>query len=158
QGGPAGTQAAQATVTTSTAMMGSSGMTDSSTAAGTAASPVGQAAAVVRLRDVVTPPHEGIDEQGRPMIVGGGQLGAQQYDQTAPLDGQPTVALTIYGLPGANALDTAASVRSKMEELKRRFPEGLDYKIAYDTTPFIRQSVREVYRTLIDATALVALV
>jgi hydrophobe/amphiphile efflux-1 (HAE1) family protein len=147
-------------VTTSTAMMGSSGMTDgsASTAAGTAASPVGQAAAVVRLRDVVTSPHEVIDEQGKPVIVGGVQLGAQQYDQTATLDGLPTVALTIYGLPGANALDTAASVRSKMDELKRRFPEGLDYKIAYDTTPFIRQSVREVYRTLIDATALVALV
>jgi hydrophobe/amphiphile efflux-1 (HAE1) family protein len=163
QGGPAGTQSAQSTMTMSTAMStgastDSSGSGSPSTAAGTASSPVGQAAAVVRLRDVVSSPHEVIDEQGRPQIVGGVQLGSQQYDQTATLDGQPTVALTIYGLPGANALDTAAGVRAKMDDLKRRFPEGVDYRIAYDTTPFIRQSVNEVFRTLRDATLLVALV
>src|SRR5262249_39073315 len=79
-------------------------------------------------------------------------------DQTATLDGQPTVALTVFGLPGANALDTAAGVRAKMDDLKKRFPEGVDYRIVYDTTPFIRQSVNEVFRTLLDATALVAVV
>jgi multidrug efflux pump len=159
QGGPAGTQAAQSSAAPSMTVS-TNGTADQSaaTAAGTAASPVGQAAAVVRLRDVVSSPHEVVDEQGQPQIVGGVQLGAQQYDQTATLDGQPTVALTIYGLPGANALDTAAGVRTKMDELKKRFPEGVDYRIAYDTTPFIRQSVREVYRTLLDATILVALV
>jgi hydrophobe/amphiphile efflux-1 (HAE1) family protein len=159
QGGPAGTQMAQASATMTTSMS-TNGSADpsASTQAGTAASPVGQAAAVVRLRDIVSSPHEVLDEQGKPLVVGGVQLGAQQYDQTATLDGEPTVALTIYGLPGANALDTAAGVRAKMEELKRRFPEGVDYRIAYDTTPFIRQSVNEVFRTLRDATLLVALV
>ncbi|MBO0698537.1 MAG: efflux RND transporter permease subunit, partial [Zavarzinella sp.] len=161
QGGPAGTQAAQAMVTGSAAAMSSSSADSASSsmsAAGTAATPVGQAAAVVHLRDVVSAERDVLDEQGRPQRVGGVQLGAQQYDQTATLDGQPTVALTIYGLPGANALDTAAGVRAKMEELKKRFPEDLDYRIAYDTTPFIRQSVNEVFRTLRDATLLVALV
>ena len=86
------------------------------------------------------------------------QLGAQQYDQTATLNGQPTVALTISALPGANALDTAAAVKAKMEDLKKRFPEGVEYRIAYDTTPFIRQSVNEVFYTLRDAVLLVALV
>lgn len=85
-------------------------------------------------------------------------LGAQQYDQTATLDGKPTVALTIYGLPGANAIETADGVYQKMEELKKRFPEGMEYQIVYDTTPFIRSSVIEVFKTLRDAIILVALV
>ena len=86
------------------------------------------------------------------------ELGAQQYDQTATLDGKPTVALTVYGLPGANALDTAKGIYKKMEQLQKRFPQGMEYKIIYDTTPFIDQSVKEVYKTLIDAIILVALV
>ena len=47
------------------------------------------------------------------------------------------MALTIYQLPGSNALTTARGVYAKMDELKQRFPEGLDYQIVYDTTPFI---------------------
>jgi multidrug efflux pump subunit AcrB len=86
------------------------------------------------------------------------ELGAQAYDQTCTLDTQPSVALSVYQLPGSNALRTAAQVRAKMEELKQRFPAGLDYKIAYDTTPFITESVNEVYKTLIDAVILVAAV
>src|SRR5262249_34435953 len=86
------------------------------------------------------------------------ELGAQQYDQTATLDGKPTVALTIYGLPGANAIDTAEGVYRKMEELKRHFPEDVTFEIVYDTTPFIRESVNEVFKTLRDAVILVALV
>src|SRR5213078_3865877 len=74
------------------------------------------------------------------------------------LDGQPTVALSIFGLPGANALDTAAGVKAKMEDLKKRFPEGVEYRIVYDTTPFIRESVAEVFKTLRDAVILVAIV
>jgi multidrug efflux pump len=74
------------------------------------------------------------------------------------LDGQPTVALSIYQLPGTNALQTAQGVYKKMKELKARFPDGLDYEIVYDTTPFIRESVNEVFKTLRDAVILVALV
>jgi multidrug efflux pump len=88
----------------------------------------------------------------------GVELGAQAYDQSCTLDTQPSVALSVYQLPGSNALKTAEKVRSKMEELKQRFPAGLDYKIVYDTTPFITESVKEVYKTLLDAIILVAAV
>ena len=70
------------------------------------------------------------------------ELGAQGYDQTCTLDGQPSVALSIYQRPGSNALNTADLVKNKMEELKQRFPEGIDYSIVYDTTPFITESVQ----------------
>ena len=86
------------------------------------------------------------------------ELGAQGYDQACTLDGKPSVALSVYQRPGSNALDTANSVRAKMEELKGRFPEGLDYAIVYDTTPFIVESVNEVFKTLRDAVILVAVV
>ncbi|HEX3655377.1 MAG TPA: efflux RND transporter permease subunit [Pirellulales bacterium] len=88
----------------------------------------------------------------------GVQLGSQQYEQTCTLDGQPSVALSIFQLPGSNALDTAQGVYAKMEELKARFPTGLDYRVVYDTTPFIRESVDEVFVTLRDAVILVAIV
>ena len=86
------------------------------------------------------------------------ELGAQGYDQSCTLDGKPSVALSIYQLPGFNALKTASLVRAKMEELKERFPEGLDYAIVYDTTPFINESIQEVFKTLRDAVLLVAFV
>jgi hydrophobe/amphiphile efflux-1 (HAE1) family protein len=140
QGGPAGAQAAQAS--TQTAATGSTSPgTQTSAQNGTAASPVGQAASIVRLRDVARV-----------------ELGAQQYDQSATLDGRPSVALSIYQLPGSNALDTANQVYAKMAQLKQRFPEGLDYEVAYDTTPFIRESVMDVVWTLFEAIGLVALV
>ena len=66
--------------------------------------------------------------------------------------------LAVYQLPGTNALDVAERVQAKMEELKTRFPDGVDYQIAYDTTPFIRESVADVVRTLFEAVMLVALV
>ena len=68
------------------------------------------------------------------------------------------MALSVYQLPGSNALDTAREVYDKMEELQKRFPEGIEYRIVYDTTPFIRESVRDVFETLRDAIILVALV
>jgi hydrophobe/amphiphile efflux-1 (HAE1) family protein len=86
------------------------------------------------------------------------ELGAQQYDQSCTLDQEPAVALSIYQLPGSNAISTAGAVYAKMEELAARFPDGLHYKIVYDTTPFIRQSITEVFKTLRDAILLVALV
>jgi multidrug efflux pump subunit AcrB len=86
------------------------------------------------------------------------ELGAQAYDQVCTLDGKPSVALSIYQRPGSNALKTAQLVRDKMAELKVRFPRGLDYDIVYDTTPFINESVNEVFKTLRDAVILVAVV
>jgi multidrug efflux pump subunit AcrB len=90
--------------------------------------------------------------------VGKVELGAQVYDQTCTMDGQPSVALSIYQLPGSNALDVARQVRDKMNDLKARFPKGVDYRIVYDTTPFINESISEVFKTLRDATILVAIV
>ena len=86
------------------------------------------------------------------------ELGAQGYDQTCTLDQQPSVALSIYQRPGSNALQTSKLVKDKMVELKERFPVGVDYAIVYDTTPFITESVNEVFKTLRDAVILVAIV
>ncbi len=86
------------------------------------------------------------------------ELGAQGYDQTCRLDGRPSVALSIYQLPGSNALEIARRVRAKMDDLKSRFPQGIDYSIVYDTTPFINESISEVFKTLRDAVVLVAVV
>ena len=86
------------------------------------------------------------------------ELGAQAYDQTCTLNGRPSVALSVYQLPGSNALKTAGLVRAKMEELKAHFTQGVDYKIVYDTTPFINESINEVFMTLRDAVLLVAFV
>ena len=100
-----------------------------------------QSSSIVRLRDVARI-----------------ELGSQQYDQSCTLDGKQSVALSIYQLPGSNALQTAQGVYAKMEELKSRFPDGLDYRIVYDTTPFIKESIGEVFKTLRDAIILVAIV
>lgn len=86
------------------------------------------------------------------------EMGAANYNQIASVDGLPAAALAIYQLPGTNALDVANRVRAKMVELKKRFPEGLEYGIYYDTTPFIRESVEDVVKTLLEAIALVAIV
>jgi hydrophobe/amphiphile efflux-1 (HAE1) family protein len=83
------------------------------------------------------------------------ELGAYNYDQRVTLDGQPTIAMGIFLQTGANALETAASIRSKMDELKLRFPEGMDYVIPYDTTRFVSASIKEVVKTLAEAMLLV---
>jgi multidrug efflux pump len=84
------------------------------------------------------------------------ELGAQNYNQSCLLDGKLSVGIAVYQLPGTNALEVADNVRAKMEELKTRFPDGVDYVIAYDTTPFTRESISDVVTTLLEATALVA--
>ena len=86
------------------------------------------------------------------------ELGAQQYDQGCLLNGKPSVGLAVFQTPTANMLDTADGVRKKMTELKRSFPEGLDYAFGFDTTPFISESIWEVLKTLRDAVILVAIV
>ncbi len=86
------------------------------------------------------------------------ELGALSYDQTCTLDGRPSVALSVYQLPGTNALETARGVKAKMEELRTKFTDEIDYAIVYDTTPFIEESINQVYRTLLEAVFLVAVV
>src|SRR5207302_7240088 len=77
------------------------------------------------------------------------ELGAQSYDQTCTLDGKPSVALSVYQLPGSNALEVARRVKERMAQLRKNFRPGIDYAIVYDTTPFITESINEVYETLI---------
>jgi HAE1 family hydrophobic/amphiphilic exporter-1 len=86
------------------------------------------------------------------------ELGAKNYNRASSFNGQPCSTLSIYQLPGANALELAQSVRDKMDELAGRFPEGLDYDIPFDTTLFVTASISEVYETLLIAVLLVILV
>jgi len=86
------------------------------------------------------------------------ELGAQTYNVSSTLDGQPGVALAIFLQTGANALDTANAIKAKLEELKQRFPEGMDYRIPYDTSDFVKASIEEVVKTLGEAMVLVVLV
>ena len=86
------------------------------------------------------------------------QLGASSYALRSLLDGKPAAAIAVVQAPGANALDTAAAVRAKMAELKAAFPGGVDYRVAYDPTLFVRSSIRNVVTTLLEAVLLVVLV
>lgn len=86
------------------------------------------------------------------------EMGAKSQDVLMRLDGRPSSGLVVNLLPGANALDTADRVKAKMGELAVRFPRGLHYAALYDTTPFIRESVDEVFHTLIESVVLVAAV
>ena len=86
------------------------------------------------------------------------ELGAQDYSIQARIDGQPTAAIAVRMAPGANALDTANAVKSKMAELARYFPPGIDWVVPYDTSKFVEISIREVLITLVEAMILVFLV
>jgi HAE1 family hydrophobic/amphiphilic exporter-1 len=90
--------------------------------------------------------------------IGYVELGAQTYTVAAALNNNPSAALGISLLPGANALDTAKAVKAKMDELAKNFPPGLVYTIPYDTTEFVKASIHEVYNTLWEAGVLVLIV
>jgi multidrug efflux pump subunit AcrB len=109
---------------------------------------------LTRMRDLVT--DERASAEGRKF--GGIQLGAKTEDTSCSLDGQPSIGLGIFQQPGSNALATAEAIRARMEQLKVNFPPDLDYAIVYDTTPFIEESIHEVFKALRDAIILVAIV
>jgi multidrug efflux pump len=109
---------------------------------------------IVKLSDVVTDRRK--DETGT--SFGGIEFGASFSDTKCKLDGVAASGLMIFQLPGSNALDTANRVREKMEELSQRFPQGVEYSVSYDTTPFISESIGEVFKSLRDAIILVAIV
>ncbi|PWK65261.1 efflux RND transporter permease subunit [Aminobacter sp. AP02] len=96
---------------------------------------------IVRLRDVAR--------------IG---LGADAYALRSLLDGEPAVAMQIIQRPGANALDVSNAVHAEMEQLKQGFPDGLEYRIAYDPTVFVSASLAAVMTTLLEAIVLVVLV
>ncbi|MBL8447366.1 MAG: multidrug efflux RND transporter permease subunit, partial [Zoogloeaceae bacterium] len=83
------------------------------------------------------------------------ELGAESYDRSTAVNGVPVSGMGVYLQSGANALDTAKSVRARFEEMKTRFPEGMEYFIPYDTTRFIEASATEVLKTLAEAALLV---
>ncbi len=86
------------------------------------------------------------------------ELGAADYSMTSNLDGKPSIGLGIFQLPGSNALAASKAVREKMKELSAFFPPGLEYRIVYDPTQFVQESINEVYRTLFEAVILVLIV
>ena len=86
------------------------------------------------------------------------ELGSQNYEYFARVNGNPAAVIGIFADTNANALDTAEAVYKKMGELSKKFPPGIEYKIPYDTTQFIKISIEEVVKTLIEAIVLVSLV
>jgi multidrug efflux pump len=86
------------------------------------------------------------------------EVGGQNYSTAARLDGKPTSAIGVQLSPTANALATAKLVRAKMDELSHYFPAGVKYDIPYDTSLFVKISIEEVVKTLLEAVVLVFLV
>lgn len=86
------------------------------------------------------------------------ELGASGYSLRSLLNNRAAVAIPIFQAPGANALQLSENVRATMDELKKDFPEGVDYAVVYDPTQFVRHSIRAVVMTLLEAVLLVVFV
>ncbi|HTL57598.1 MAG TPA: efflux RND transporter permease subunit [Candidatus Limnocylindrales bacterium] len=86
------------------------------------------------------------------------ELGASGYSLRSLLNNRTAVAIPIFQTPGANALQLSKNVRHVMEELKKNFPEGIDYDVVYDPTVFVSHSIEAVVHTLIEAILLVVIV
>jgi multidrug efflux pump len=110
----------------------------------------GREGQLVYLRDVVR-------------AENGVELGAKNYDVNSYLGAgtdkrYPAATLAVFQMPGSNAIKTAGDIKELMEQLKPRFPQGVDYRIVYDTTVFVEESIASVYHTLIEAFILVFIV
>ena len=90
--------------------------------------------------------------------IGRAELGAQDYSAFGRLNGKPAGAMAVYLLPGADQLKAAEAIYATMERAKALFPEGIDYKIVYDTTPAVQASIHEILKTFVEALVLVTLV
>ena len=86
------------------------------------------------------------------------EVGLRQYIVDSKLNGTPTTFIAVYLQPGANGLKVSAGVRKTLDEMKSRFPEGLDYIVALDTNDFVKLSIEEVIHTLLEAVVLVVLI
>ena len=117
---------------------------------------VGKKGEVVYLKDVISvgPP----DKEGK--STAGIELGAKNYDVGSYLDRDESVTLAVFQLPGSNAIETAKAIRNTMDKLKASnvWREGIEYKIVYDTTVFVEESIHDVFKTLVEAFILVFLV
>ena len=86
------------------------------------------------------------------------ELGAQDYSIVSRLNGKPAIVIPVYQLPGSNAVQTAAGVRKLMAEMKKRFPQDMDYAISLDQTSAVTEGMKEIIETLLIAIVLVILV
>jgi The (Largely Gram-negative Bacterial) Hydrophobe/Amphiphile Efflux-1 (HAE1) Family len=86
------------------------------------------------------------------------EIDASQFGLRSLLDNQPAVAIPIFQAPGSNAIQISDNVRATMAELSKNFPAGVEYRIVYDPTVFVRGSIEAVVHTLLEAVALVVLV
>ncbi|MGE3160303.1 MAG: efflux RND transporter permease subunit, partial [Xanthobacteraceae bacterium] len=86
------------------------------------------------------------------------ELAAKALESFGRLDGAPAAVIGIYQTPGGNAINSADNVRATLERLKATFPPGIDYKVTYDTTIFVKESISSVLHTLFEAFALVVVV
>ena len=86
------------------------------------------------------------------------ELGSQSYSAMSTYNGKPTAAIAIYQAPGANALEVADSVRAELEQLKTRFPDGVEAQVMYDSTLFVKASIEEIVYTLGITAVIVLLV
>src|SRR2546422_468384 len=108
---------------------------------------------------------ERIIVRGRPdgslvhlLDIGNAHLGARNYDLAGRFDGAPTALTPVFLRPGANALQVKREVVARMGELAKSFPSGVRWTIAFDTTPYVTESIKEVVKTLFEALLLVTLV
>ncbi|HTJ92978.1 MAG TPA: efflux RND transporter permease subunit, partial [Pararobbsia sp.] len=99
------------------------------------------AAAIVRLKD-----------------IGRAELGQKDYSIRSRFQGKPATVIAVYQQPGANALDVSNQVRKTLEQMKKTFPQGIEYRIAMDTTEFTRASISDVVKTFFEAVVLVVIV
>ncbi|HEU5095164.1 MAG TPA: multidrug efflux RND transporter permease subunit, partial [Reyranella sp.] len=83
------------------------------------------------------------------------EVGAETYNYSSRLNGQPSAAIAVQLSPEGNALETSEAVRAKMAELAKFFPAGIEYSIPYDTSPFVKVSIEKVLETLLEAMVLV---
>ncbi|EAZ59070.1 MULTISPECIES: efflux RND transporter permease subunit [Pseudomonadota] len=86
------------------------------------------------------------------------EMDASSYSLMSLLNNKPAVAISVFEAPGANAIEISDQVRAKMDELAKRFPEGVEWSVEYDSTVFVRQSIKAVVNTLLEAIGLVVLV
>lgn len=101
----------------------------------------GESSAIVRLKDVART-----------------EIGALDYSVTAKFDGKKSVAIVVYQQPGANAIETSHKVNALLSELKKNFPDGMEYKVVLDTSKFTEASIEKVFHTFLEALVLVVLV
>jgi hydrophobic/amphiphilic exporter-1 (mainly G- bacteria), HAE1 family len=90
--------------------------------------------------------------------VGRVELGAQSYGQIFKVNDRPAAGIAVFQSPGANALNVQTAVDKRMKELAKEFPQGLTFEIPFDTTKFVDEAIKEVYKTLIEAAFLVLIV